>query len=84
MEREKKNILSVAIMEMAKRKKGKYFTPTDVAQWLYPYDWKFFVDDVIAMMMELYREDKIEVTQKDHSVDKNFFPPGSVKIKLKH
>lgn len=80
---DKPNILSLAIMEMAKRKKGQLFCPSEVAQWLYPHDWKFFVEDVKEMMMELYRKGKIDVIQKNQNVDQNFLPIGSVKIRIK-
>jgi hypothetical protein len=39
--------------------------------------------DVQETMMDLYREDKILVTQQGIAVDKNFLPKGPVRITSK-
>jgi len=85
MEMEKKHpsILEIAIMEMGRMRKGASFCPSDVVRWLYPQDWRFFMDDVKEEMMRLYREGKISVTQKNNPVSPEFLPKGPIRIKMK-
>ncbi|MEX0883596.1 MAG: DUF3253 domain-containing protein [Cyclobacteriaceae bacterium] len=83
MEFLEENILNLAILEMAKRKNGASFCPSEVVRWIYPADWQFFMGDVNEAMMDLYRGGWINVTQKDKAIDPNFLPQGPVKIKLK-
>ncbi len=74
------SILEQAILEMGRLSRGASFTPADVAQWLYPTSWEYFVEDVKDTMMELYREGKIAVTQSDHEISKEQIPEGPVRI----
>lgn len=83
MEYLEENILNLAIMEMAKRKKGESFCPSEVVRWIYPFDWQFFMEDVNEAMMNLYRRGWIKVTQKNQDIDPNFLPNGPVRIQLK-
>lgn len=84
MEKEKKypNIIEIAILEMARIRKGTSFCPSEVVRWMYPQDWRFFMDDVKEEMMRLYREGKISVTQKNKPVNPDYLPKGPVRIKM--
>lgn len=84
MDKEKKDdtILEIAIMEMGRMRKGASFCPSEVVRWLYPQDWRFFMDEIKQEMMKLYREGKILVTQKDKAVDPTILPKGPVRIKV--
>lgn len=78
------SILEVAILEKGRTTPRKRFCPEEVVQWIYPEDWEHFLDEVNEAMMHLYREGKIEVTQKGVEIPKDHLPNGSVKIKLVH
>jgi hypothetical protein len=84
MEKEKKfpSIIEIAILEMARIRKGASFCPSEVMRWMYPQDWRFFMDDVKEEMMRLYREGKISVTQKNEPVNPQNLPKGPVRIKM--
>ena len=77
------NPLEQAILEMIRRRKATSFCPSEVVRWIYPQDWRHFMPDVQETMMDLYREDKILVTQQGIAVDKNFLPKGPVRITSK-
>ncbi|WP_304517661.1 DUF3253 domain-containing protein [Cecembia rubra] len=83
MEEKAENILEMAILEMGRMRKGGTFCPSEVVRWMYPQDWRFFMDDVKEVMMKLYREGKITVFQKNNPVDIHSIPKGPVRIKLK-
>ena len=76
------DILSLAIMEMAKRRQDKSFCPSEVVRWIYPHDWRHFMEEVREAMMDLYRKGLVEVTQNNQLVDINFLPNGPVRIAL--
>lgn len=77
------NPLEQAILEMIRQRKPKSFCPSEVVRWIYPVDWRYFMADVQEAMMELYRKDKILVTQKGIAIDPNFLPKGPVRIRSK-
>ncbi len=77
------DILSVAILEMAKHRQGKSFCPSEVVRWIYPNDWRHFMEDVNESMMHLYRRGLVVITQENLPVDTNFLPSGPVRIALK-
>ena len=74
------SILEQAILEMGRLARGASFAPTDVVKWVYPTSWEYFTKDVEEVMMELYREGKIAVTQDDKEIAKDRLPNGPVKI----
>lgn len=76
-------ILEIAIMEMGRMRKGASFCPSEVVRWMYPQDWRFFMDNVKEEMMRLYREGKISVIQKNNPVNPDYLPKGPVRIKMK-
>lgn len=78
------SILEIAILEKGRTTPKNGFCPEEVVQWIYPEDWEYFLDEVNEAMMHLYREGKIEVTQKGVEIPKGHLPDGSVKIKLVH
>ncbi|HLT06640.1 MAG TPA: DUF3253 domain-containing protein [Cyclobacteriaceae bacterium] len=75
-------ILETAIIEMGRLSKGKSFSPEDVAKWMYPTSWEYFLEDVEETMMEMYRAGKIAVLQHDKAVATDVLPDGPVRIKL--
>lgn len=74
------SILEQAILEMGRLARGASFAPADVVKWVYPTSWEYFTEDVEEVMMELYREGKIAVTQDDKEIPKDSLPNGPVKI----
>ena len=74
------NPLEQAIIEMIRQRKSSSFCPLEVVRWIYPADWRCFMADVCETMMEMYRSEKILVTQKGIAVDPNFLPIGPVRI----
>jgi len=77
------NILSVAIMEMCRMRKGEGFCPSEVVKWLYPESWHHFMEDVLREMMVLYQIGQIEVTQNQIPLPPDRVPVGEVRIKGK-
>jgi len=75
--------LEQAIMELIRQRKPKSFCPSDVVRWIYPEDWRHFMPDVRNSMMNLYRNNKILVTQRGLPIDPNFLPHGPVRIQSK-
>jgi hypothetical protein len=65
---------------MLRMRNGKSFCPSEVVRWIYPCSWKYFMSDVQAEMMKLYREDKIAVTQKGELISKDEIPSGPIRI----
>ncbi|WP_154857952.1 hypothetical protein [Cyclobacterium xiamenense] len=78
-----KDVLVVATMEMAKRKKGSYFPPSDVVQWIYPNDWHCFMEEEMEALLWLYQNDFLEVLAAGQPLNPNFSPPEPVTIRLK-
>jgi hypothetical protein len=77
------NILAIAILQMGRMRKGNSFCPSEVVRWIYPQDWRFFMEDVREAMMDLYRRGLIEVTQQGKAVDPFKPPSGPVRISIK-
>jgi hypothetical protein len=76
------SILEQAILEMGRLSQGESFAPSDVVKWIYPTSWEYFTEDVEEVMMELYREGKIAVTQNNKEIPKDGLPQGLVRITL--
>lgn len=74
------NILSMAIMEMIRMRKGDSFGPEEVVKWIYPSSWRYFMDEVLAQMMLLYREGKISVSLNGKLISMHELPEEKVKI----
>lgn len=74
------NIIALAILEMCRMRKEQSFCPSDVVKWLYPQDWKFFLQEVRKEMMHLYREGKVMITQNGIPVHPDASPEGPVRI----
>lgn len=72
-------VLRIAILDFCRRRKTS-FCPSEVVRKLYPEDWRHFMPDVQEVMMAMYREGLILVTQKDLPVDPNELPKGPVRI----
>ncbi len=77
------NILATAILQMGRMRKGSTFCPSEVVRWIYPQDWRYFMEDVRSVMMELYRQGLIEVTQQGKAIDPDKPPKGPVRISCK-
>ncbi|EON78210.1 hypothetical protein ADIS_1407 [Lunatimonas lonarensis] len=74
------DVMEIAILEMCRVRGNSSFCPSEIARWLYPEDWRDFMPEVRESMMNLYRDNRISVTQKGVEVDKNFLPKGPVRI----
>jgi len=72
-------VLRTAILDFCYRRNSS-FCPSEVVRKLYPEDWRYFMPDVQDVMMAMYREGLILVTQKDLPVDPNELPKGPVRI----
>ena len=77
------NPLRQAILEMARMHQDRSFCPSEVVRWLFPQDWKYFMQDVREEMMDLYREGAILVTQKGNAIDPSTEPKGPLRISRK-
>jgi hypothetical protein len=47
---------------------------------MFPEDWELFMSDIRAVMMEMYQEGLIQVTQKGIPIDPSQNPKGPVRI----
>lgn len=75
-------ILETAIFEMGRKAKGESFSPSEVVKWIFPRAWPHFMADIEEVMMRLYREGKISVTQSGKEIQKDRLPKGPVRIKM--
>jgi hypothetical protein len=73
-------VLRVAILDFCRRRKNNSFCPSEVVRQLYPEDWRHFMPEIRAVMMDMYREGLIRVTQQNKPVDPNQLPIGPVRI----
>ena len=74
-------VLRTAIFDFCRRSKGRYFSPSEVIRQLFPEDWELFVPEILEVMMQLYREGLIEVSQNGISLDPKDFPGNDARIK---
>jgi len=74
------SVFETAIMEMGRQRGDKSFCPSEIVRWMYPEDWRLFMDDVREVMMQLYRENKITVSQNGNPIEKEQIPHGPVRI----
>lgn len=75
------DVLRIAILDMLRRKKSAPFSPVEVIRQMYPEDWKYFMDDVLLKMMEIYREGLLEVVENDRPVDPSATPNDRMMIR---
>mgnify|MGYP006209743625 FL=1 len=80
---ENPNILTLAIMEMCRVRKGEEFRPEEVVKWLFPESWEYFVEDVYAAMYDLQKEGKIEVLENGERVCSEEFTIADLRIRPK-
>ncbi|MCS4434442.1 DUF3253 domain-containing protein [Aquiflexum gelatinilyticum] len=80
---ENPNILTLAIMEMCRVRKGQEFRPEDVVKWLFPESWEYFVEDVHAAMDDLQKKGKIEVLENGEPVCSQGFANADLRIRSK-
>ncbi|WP_339901408.1 hypothetical protein [uncultured Cyclobacterium sp.] len=76
-----KGILVQATMEMAKRKKGNAFCPTEVLKWIYPTDWQSFLDEEYKAVNWLHEKGCIALADEGKSLSKSVLEEDN-KIKL--
>tara|TARA_R110002074_G_scaffold218282_3_gene388709 strand:+ start:320 stop:610 length:291 start_codon:yes stop_codon:yes gene_type:complete len=74
-------ILVQATMEMAKRKRGNAFCPTDVLKWIYPTDWQSFIDEEYKAVNWLHERGCIALEDEGARLSKSAMEGGN-KIKL--
>lgn len=75
-------ILETAILEMGRIRGHTSFCPSEVVRWLYPQDWRHFMQDIQLEMMRLYREGKLVVLQNNKAIDPLELPVGPVRIRV--
>jgi predicted sugar kinase len=73
-------VLRIAILDCCRRRKDSSFCPSEVVRQLFPEDWRIFMPDIQEVMMDMYREGLIEVTQKGKPVSPEQIPIGPVRI----
>lgn len=73
-------ILRVAILDFCKRRKGKSFCPSEVVRQIFPEDWRIFMPDIQKVMLEMYREGIIDVTQNGQPISLDQMPVGPIRI----
>lgn len=73
-------VLRVAILDFCYRRKEKSFCPSEVLRRMFPEDWKLFMPDIREVMMAMYREGLIQVSQRGVPVDPFKTPKGPVRI----
>lgn len=56
-------VLRTAILDFCRRKKGNPFRPSEIVQQMFPEDWEFFVEDLNAELLDMWRENLIEISQ---------------------
>ncbi|MDN3689949.1 hypothetical protein [Cyclobacterium jeungdonense] len=76
-------ILVLATMEMAQRKKGSYFNPTDVLRWIYPRDWQLFLEEEKCALTWLQKEGLLDILVNGEPIGANFSLTDPVTIRLK-
>lgn len=79
-------ILVLATMEMAQRKKGSYFNPIDVVRWIYPSDWRLFLEEEKCALTWLQGKGLVDVLVNGEPVRSNFSlsDPVTIRLKCKH
>lgn len=77
------DILALATMEMAKRRKGSSFCPSEVVRWLYPNDWRHFMEEEMEAVSCLFGQGLLEIRQGGNLVDPNFLTDGPVRLNIK-
>ncbi|MFN3998141.1 DUF3253 domain-containing protein [Algoriphagus sp.] len=73
-------VLRTAIFDFCNRRKAKSFCPSEVVRQMFPEDWALFMPDIREVMMVMYREGLIQVSQKGIPVDREENPKGPVRI----
>ncbi|MGY6559905.1 MAG: DUF3253 domain-containing protein [Nitritalea sp.] len=74
-------IVHEAIVFLAeKRGREGSFCPSEIARWLFPQDWRHFMDTVQEAAFELYREDVIRILQNGKPVPKDAPVKGPIRI----
>lgn len=73
-------VLRIAILDFCRRRRSNSFCPSEVVRQMYPVDWRYFMKDIQLVMMEMYQEGLIVVTQKGLPIDPNNLPSGPVRI----
>jgi hypothetical protein len=74
------DVLRVAILNFCLRRGSRSFCPSEVVRQMYPEDWKHFLHDIRNVMMAMYSEGLITVTQKGIPVSPHQLPQGPVRI----
>jgi hypothetical protein len=75
-------VLETAILEMGRIRGEASFCPSEVVRWIYPQDWKYFMEDIQCEMMRLYRAGKVTILQNKTPIDPDKIPSGPVRIRV--
>jgi hypothetical protein len=74
-------VLRTAILDFCRRSKGRYFSPSEVIRQLFPEDWELFIPEIQEVMIQLYHEGLIEISQNGIPIDPKDLPGNDVRIK---
>lgn len=77
-----RSTISQAIIAMAtERGTDKTICPSEVARFMFPDNWRKYMDEVREAAVDLQRQGKVAITQKGEPVDVNDIK-GPVRIKI--
>jgi Protein of unknown function (DUF3253) len=73
-------VLRTAILEMCRQKKKDAFYPDEVLKLMFPQDWEQFLEEILTVALEMYKEELILITQNGMPIDPASFPKGPFMI----
>lgn len=77
-----KSAIAQTIIDMAtERGADKSICPSDVARNLFALNWRKYMDEVRAVAVDLQRQGKVAITQKNKPIDVNHIK-GPIRIKI--
>ncbi len=73
-------VLRTAILEMCRQTKKGGFYPAEVLKLMFPQDWEQFLEEIITVALEMYKEGLILITQNGMLIDPDSVPKGPIMI----
>ncbi|MDI1321095.1 MAG: DUF3253 domain-containing protein [Algoriphagus sp.] len=73
-------VLRTAILEMCRQTKKDGFYPAEVLKLMFPQDWEQFLEEIITVALEMYKEGLIQITQNGMPIDSDSVPKGPIMI----
>ncbi|WP_376883479.1 hypothetical protein [Belliella marina] len=75
-------ILEIAILEMARVRKGRSFSPVEVLEWIFPQDWVHFLPEIVSETIRMQEEGKISIDSNLSLVGLDEKMIGEIRISL--